>query len=182
MTGKIVTFDEARLFGFVSDAETGRRQFFHVSHVRLDALGQQLPLARSIGCEVEFRVEQTPRGLAAMDLAPLTTHPSIVDLESHFELSTVIWWHKNGYGLARRGSGDSIAIREQNVMTEGELKPGMSIWHRVGFRLRNGELFNPAVPLDGPVEPPQVVRALQISVCLPEAEPSPAAVHPLLTA
>jgi cold shock CspA family protein len=188
MVGTIRNFDEHRLCGFIVDEKSADTFFFHAHNVRLDAMGQQLPLARNVGAVVEFRLEPTERGIAAMDVTafePFATEP--VDLKSHFELSEVVRWTAHpkagGVGFAQRAGGDWVRFRDRNISTLGieQLRPGMFIWHQIGFKFHNGRMFHPSEPLQGPVDPKDVVRAVNISICL-EAEQQPQKqVHPLLS-
>ena len=58
-TGIVTFFNEQKGFGFINDADTGMRIFFHVND--LSALVKE-------NDKVRFRVEKSPKGLVAKDV------------------------------------------------------------------------------------------------------------------
>lgn len=180
MTGTISFFDEEKLWGLIARDDHRGRVFFHVHAVRLDQLGKQLPRASNIGSNVEFQIVPGRDGKqAALDVTPYEPFADPVDLAAHRELSTIVHWvpiHR--IGIARRQSGDWIAVSHRDVITTGmeTLKVGSQIWHSIGFR----DGFNPAAPLEQQVDPKEVVQATQVEICLPEARPAPVTVSLLL--
>jgi len=186
MTGVIDWFDVEKMWGLIARNDCCRRRvFFHVHHCRLDQLGRQRPQAYSIGSSVDFNIVTGRNGEpAAMDVCPYEPFAEPVDLSTHRELSTIVHWVTvHQIGIARRESGDWLAVSHRNVITSGieTLKVGSKIWHGIGFK----DDFDPSRPLQEALDPKEVVRAMEIEICVPDSEstalPPAAPVSPLMT-
>lgn len=169
MTGIIDSFDEDKLWGLIARDDIHKRVFFHIHGVRLDQLGRQRPRAMNIGSNVDFKIVQGRNGEpAGIDICPFEPFTDPVDLSTHRELSTIVHWVAvHQVGIARRESGDWLAVSHRDVITTGleTLKVGSRIWHGVAFK----DGFDASTPLEQPVDPKTVVRAASIEICVPES-------------
>ena len=66
VTGLVKWFNATKGFGFITPDEGGKDAFVHISEVERSGLGR---LAE--GQRVNFNIKQEPRGLKAVDLAPV---------------------------------------------------------------------------------------------------------------
>lgn len=66
VSGTVKWFNATKGYGFITPDEGGKDAFIHISEVQRCGLG---PLTE--GQRVNFNIRQEPRGLKAVDLAPL---------------------------------------------------------------------------------------------------------------
>ncbi len=66
VTGTVKWFNATKGFGFITPDEGGKDAFVHISEVERAGMG-----SLTDGQRVNFNIRQEPRGLKAVDLAPV---------------------------------------------------------------------------------------------------------------
>jgi CspA family cold shock protein len=66
VTGTVKWFNATKGFGFITPDEGGKDAFVHISEVERSGMG-----SLTEGQRINFNIRQEPRGLKAVDLAPV---------------------------------------------------------------------------------------------------------------